>query len=79
MGDYHRYLAEFALGDKRKGRADKSLDAYKAVLNSPDRACHLAKQVFDDAIGELLCIGHCHVIPSPPLVEGCGLIFESRW
>ncbi|CED83388.1 14-3-3 protein [Phaffia rhodozyma] len=82
MGDYHRYLAEFASGDKRKDSADKSLEAYKAasdvavtelapthpirlglalnfsvfyyeILNSPDRACHLAKQAFDDAIAEL--------------------------
>ena len=83
-GDYHRYLAEFALGDKRKTSADKSLEAYKAatevattdlapthpirlglalnfsvfyyeILNSPDQACHLAKQSFDDAIaGEWL-------------------------
>ena len=81
-GDYHRYLAEFATGDKRKDSADKSLDAYKCasdvavtelppthpirlglalnfsvfyyeILNSPDRACHLAKQAFDDAIAEL--------------------------
>ncbi|KAI9779057.1 MAG: 14-3-3 protein [Geoglossum umbratile] len=81
-GDYHRYLAEFALGDKRKQSADKSLDAYKnatevaqtdlapthpirlglalnfsvfyyEILNSPDQACHLAKQAFDDAIAEL--------------------------
>jgi len=82
MGDYHRYLAEFATGDKRKESADKSLESYKAasdvavtelppthpirlglalnfsvfyyeILNSPDRACHLAKQAFDDAIAEL--------------------------
>jgi len=82
MGDYHRYLAEFATGDKRKDAADKSLESYKAasdvaitelppthpirlglalnfsvfyyeILNSPDRACHLAKQAFDDAIAEL--------------------------
>jgi 14-3-3 protein epsilon len=82
-GDYHRYLAEFAVGDKRKTSADKSLEAYKAatevaaqnlapthpirlglalnfsvfyyeILNSPDQACQLAKQAFDDAIaGEL--------------------------
>lgn len=81
-GDYHRYLAEFATGDKRKYSADQSLEAYKAasdvalaelppthpirlglalnfsvfyyeILNSPDRACHLAKQAFDDAIAEL--------------------------
>ena len=81
-GDYHRYLAEFATGDKRKDSADKSLESYKAasdvavtelppthpirlglalnfsvfyyeILNSPDRACHLAKQAFDDAIAEL--------------------------
>ncbi|KAG0303922.1 14-3-3 protein [Dissophora globulifera] len=81
-GDYHRYLAEFATGDKRKDAADQSLNAYKAaseiaitelppthpirlglalnfsvfyyeILNSPDRACHLAKQAFDDAIAEL--------------------------
>ena len=31
MGDYHRYLAEFNLGDKRKDSADKSLEAYKAA------------------------------------------------
>eukprot|EP01135_Chromosphaera_perkinsii_P003090 Nk52_evm37s234 gene=Nk52_evmTU37s234 len=81
-GDYHRYLAEFATGEKRKGAAESSLVAYKAatdiavtelppthpirlglalnfsvfyyeILNSPDRACHLAKQAFDDAIAEL--------------------------
>jgi len=82
MGDYHRYLAEFAQADVRKAAANKSLDAYKAatevataelppthpirlglalnfsvfyyeIMNSPDRACHLAKQAFDDAIAEL--------------------------
>ncbi|KAF9354013.1 14-3-3 protein [Mortierella sp. AD094] len=82
MGDYHRYLAEFATGDDRKEAADLSLEAYRAasdvaitelppthpirlglalnfsvfyyeILNSPDRACHLAKQAFDDAIAEL--------------------------
>ncbi|PNS21573.1 14-3-3 protein [Sphaceloma murrayae] len=81
-GDYHRYLAEFATGDKRKTSADKSLEAYQAatevaatdlapthpirlglalnfsvfyyeILNSPDKACHLAKAAFDDAIAEL--------------------------
>lgn len=81
-GDYHRYLAEFAVGDKRKESADKSLEAYKSatdvaqadlapthpirlglalnfsvfyyeIYNSPDQACHLAKQAFDDAIAEL--------------------------
>jgi len=30
-GDYHRYLAEFATGDKRKASADQSLEAYKAA------------------------------------------------
>jgi 14-3-3 protein epsilon len=79
-GDYHRYLAEFAIGDKRKESADKSLEAYKnatevapthpirlglalnfsvfyyEILNSPDQACHLAKQAFDDAIaGMFFC------------------------
>jgi len=81
-GDYHRYLAEFAIGEKRKESATKSLEAYKnatevaqtdlapthpirlglalnfsvfyyEILNSPDQACHLAKQAFDDAIAEL--------------------------
>ncbi|KAL2207262.1 14-3-3 family protein [Sarocladium strictum] len=81
-GDYHRYLAEFASGEKRKGAATAAHDAYKSatdvaqteltpthpirlglalnfsvfyyeILNSPDRACHLAKQAFDDAIAEL--------------------------
>lgn len=26
---------------------------YYEILNSPDQACHLAKQAFDDAIAEL--------------------------
>ncbi|KAK7926054.1 hypothetical protein WMY93_008364 [Mugilogobius chulae] len=81
-GDYHRYLAEFTVGNDRKTAAENSLVAYKAasdiamtelpsthpirlglalnfsvfyyeILNSPDRACRLAKQAFDDAIAEL--------------------------
>ncbi|KAK2882747.1 hypothetical protein FQN49_000059 [Arthroderma sp. PD_2] len=81
-GDYHRYLAEFASGNKRKSAVTAAHDAYKnatdvaqteltsthpirlglalnfsvfyyEILNSPDRACHLAKQAFDDAIAEL--------------------------
>lgn len=31
MGDYHRYLTEFATGDKRKDSVDKSLNTYKAA------------------------------------------------
>jgi len=81
-GDYHRYLAEFMSGEKRKESAEQSLASYAAasdiavtelapthpirlglalnfsvfyyeIMNSPDRACHLAKQAFDDAIAEL--------------------------
>ncbi|KAG9389721.1 hypothetical protein J8273_8395 [Carpediemonas membranifera] len=81
-GDYHRYLAEIAVGDSRKETAEESLSAYRnasdiaqvdlppthpirlglalnfsvfyyEILSSPDRACHLAKQAFDDAIAEL--------------------------
>ncbi|KAH8927372.1 14-3-3 1 protein [Atractiella rhizophila] len=81
-GDYHRYLAEFATGDKRSGSSTASLEAYEAastiansslppthpirlglalnfsvfyyeILNSPDKACQLAKQAFDEAIAEL--------------------------
>lgn len=81
-GDYHRYLAEFASGDKRKEAATAAHESYKTatdiaqanlspthpirlglalnfsvfyyeILNSPERACHLAKQAFDDAISEL--------------------------
>jgi len=81
-GDYHRYLAEFASGEKRKVAATAAHEAYKnatdvaqteltpthpirlglalnfsvfyyEILNSPDRACHLAKQAFDDSIAEL--------------------------
>lgn len=81
-GDYYRYLAEFAFGDKRDKTAQESLEAYNSastiantelppthpirlglalnfsvfyyeILNSPERACLLAKQAFDDAISEL--------------------------
>jgi len=81
-GDYHRYLAEFATGDRRGKSSEESLAAYKSaseiaasnlapthpirlglalnfsvfyyeILNSPDKACQLAKQAFDDAIAEL--------------------------
>lgn len=82
MGDYFRYLAEFATGGERKTSAESALVAYKSasetalselpsthpirlglalnfsvfyyeILNSPDRACRLAKAAFDDAIAEL--------------------------
>ncbi|KAJ7697686.1 14-3-3 domain-containing protein [Mycena rosella] len=64
MGDYHRYLAEFAIGDKQRrqlppthpirlGRALNFSIFYHEILNSPDRGCHLAKQAFDDTIAEL--------------------------
>merc|ERR1711939_115751 len=81
-GDYHRYLAEFASGEKRSKSSEAAHESYKSassiaqsdlapthpirlglalnfsvfyyeILNSPDRACHLAKQAFDDAIAEL--------------------------
>jgi 14-3-3 protein epsilon len=81
-GDYHRYLAEFQVGDSRKESSANALEAYNnafdvasttlppthpirlglalnfsvfyyEILNSPDRACQLAKQAFDDAIAEL--------------------------
>ncbi|KOB74634.1 14-3-3epsilon [Operophtera brumata] len=52
-GDYHRYLAEFATGNDRKEAAENSLVFYYEILNSPDRACRLAKAAFDDAIAEL--------------------------
>ncbi|KAK3105337.1 hypothetical protein FSP39_022905 [Pinctada imbricata] len=81
-GDYHRYKAEFAKDDSRKGVIEDSNKAYSEayeiakgnmpathpnrlglalnfsvfyyeIMNSPDRACHLAKQAFDDAISEL--------------------------
>jgi 14-3-3 protein len=34
-GDYHRYLAEFASGDKRKGAATAAHDAYKVSYFPP--------------------------------------------
>ncbi|KAJ1448698.1 14-3-3-like protein [Pelagophyceae sp. CCMP2097] len=82
QADYHRYLAEFQTGEKRKSSSAEASDAYQQasnvankdlppthpirlglalnysvffyeILNSPDRACHVAKQAFDDAIAEL--------------------------
>ncbi|KAH0840229.1 14-3-3 protein [Lanmaoa asiatica] len=82
IGDYHRYLAEFAADDKHRDSSSKALTAYQEasdlaitdlspthpirlglalnfsvfyyeMLNSPDRACDLAKQAFDDAVAEV--------------------------
>jgi hypothetical protein len=36
-GDYHRYLAEFASGDKRKTAATAAHDAYKVSLRKSPR------------------------------------------
>jgi len=81
-GDYYRYLAEVASGQKKNEVVDKSMEAYdnafehaKAnmpsthpirlglalnfsvfhyeIKSSQEKACHLAKQAFDDAIAEL--------------------------
>lgn len=81
-GDYYRYLAEVATGDRRTTVVEDSQLAYQnafevsksemqpthpirlglalnfsvfyyEILNSPDKACQLAKQAFDDAIAEL--------------------------
>ena len=81
-GDYYRYLAEVATGDRRTSVVEESQKAYQEafdiskskmqpthpirlglalnfsvffyeILNSPDKACQLAKQAFDDAIAEL--------------------------
>ena len=73
-GDYHRYLAEVAIGDAKTAVVDDSQKAYQdafdisksamqpthpirlglalnfsvfyyEIMNSPDKACQLAKQV----------------------------------
>jgi len=82
VGDYYRYLAEFASTENRPETADKAMEGYKSasaiaeqelsptnpirlglalnfsvfyyeVMSSPEQACSLAKQAFDDAIAEL--------------------------
>ncbi|KAJ7489637.1 14-3-3 protein [Mycena galericulata] len=63
MGDYHRYLAEFATGHKRKPSANKSLKAYNAASDvavtklppmHPIRlGLTLNFSAFDNAIAEL--------------------------
>ncbi|KAJ7780392.1 hypothetical protein B0H14DRAFT_2474363 [Mycena olivaceomarginata] len=66
-----RDLAEFATGDHircrrhgvapthpiRLGLALNFSVFYYEILNSPDHACHLAKQAFDDTIAELNMLG----------------------
>ncbi|PON32624.1 14-3-3 protein [Parasponia andersonii] len=61
-GDYYRYLAEFKAGEEKKEAAEQSKKAYEAATTAaeaelppthPIRACHLAKQAFDEAISEL--------------------------
>ncbi|KAJ7333482.1 14-3-3 domain-containing protein [Mycena albidolilacea] len=69
MGDYHCDLAEFTTSEHiqrryhgvasthpiRLGLVLNSSMFYYEILNSPDRACHLAKQAFDDTIAKLGC------------------------
>ncbi|KAJ8356134.1 hypothetical protein SKAU_G00189280 [Synaphobranchus kaupii] len=80
-GDYYRYLAEVAAGEKKdtisssQGAYQEAFDIskkemqpthpirlglalnfsvfYYEILNSPEQACSLAKQAFDEAIAEL--------------------------
>ncbi|XP_037549122.1 14-3-3 protein beta/alpha-A [Nematolebias whitei] len=81
-GDYFRYLAEVAVGDKKEAIINSSQEAYQKALdisitemppthpirlglalnfsvfyyeivNSPEKACQLAKSAFDEAIGML--------------------------
>uniref|UniRef100_A0A673NGF2 14-3-3 protein gamma-like n=1 Tax=Sinocyclocheilus rhinocerous TaxID=307959 RepID=A0A673NGF2_9TELE len=80
-GDYYRYLAEVATGEKRASAVESSEGAYKEafdisksmpathpirlglalnfsvfyyeIQNTPEQACQLAKEAFDDAIGHL--------------------------
>ncbi|XP_070702181.1 14-3-3 protein zeta/delta-like [Pempheris klunzingeri] len=81
-GDYYRYLAEVATGDKKGSIITNSQDAYQQALdiscsemppthpirlglalnfsvfyyeivNSPEQACALAKNAFDEAISQL--------------------------
>ncbi|BHF58212.1 hypothetical protein SprV_0100116200 [Sparganum proliferum] len=80
-GDYHRYVAEFGVGEERQEASEKSLVGYKEafeiakelscthpirlglalnfsvfyyeIMNSPERACKLAKTAFDDAVAGL--------------------------
>ncbi|KAK1800915.1 hypothetical protein P4O66_005564 [Electrophorus voltai] len=80
-GDYYRYLAEVATGEKRASAVESSEGAYKEafdvcksmpathpirlglalnfsvfyyeIQNTPEQACQLAKEAFDEAIGHL--------------------------
>ena len=65
-GDYHRFVSEFTQADERTKAGENAptnpirlslalnfSSFYYEILNSPDRACQLAKQAFDDAIAEL--------------------------
>lgn len=106
-GDYHRYLAEFAMGDKRKTSADKSLEAYQAatevastdlapthpirlglalnfsvfyyeILNSPDKACQMAKTSFDEAIAGK-CLGGLFSSKSTDIVAELDTLSEESY
>jgi hypothetical protein len=40
-GDYHRYLAEFASGEKRKVAATAAHEAYKVWIRASPRVCEI--------------------------------------
>mmetsp|Transcript_16127 Transcript_16127/g.15512 ORF Transcript_16127/g.15512 Transcript_16127/m.15512 type:complete len:118 (+) Transcript_16127:401-754(+) len=81
-GDYYRYIAEYAVAEKRNAAAQKALQAYQEaheiagkslqnthpvklglalnfsvfyyeIMQSPEKACKMARDSFDEAIADL--------------------------
>ena len=81
-GDYYRYIAEYAIAEKRNAAAQKALQSYQdaqdiavkelvtthpvrlglalnfsvfyyEIMQSPERACKMAREAFEDAISDL--------------------------
>ncbi|KZV67546.1 14-3-3 protein [Peniophora sp. CONT] len=91
MVDKHRYLAEFATGDKRKDSADKSLEAYKAASDVavtellPTHPIRLGlalnfSQAFDGAIAELNTLSeelHKNITPIVQLLRDTSTFWIS--
>ncbi|GFZ10259.1 G-box regulating factor 6 [Actinidia rufa] len=64
-GDYHRYMAEFKVGDERKEAAEDTMNAYKAAQVGD----FAIVRVLDECFFEIVKLGHDLLLPDIALAD----------